>query len=327
MQLEIEYAPELPGPSLTSQHESPDWISAIAGATPGYFFSACYDGSIRSFSASGEVVDSFRAHAKPLASIAVHTSATDATSHTVVTGSKDQRIRAWNVSTGSKASHTAIFDGLGHGSSVQAVSIARHGRQCVSGGWDGSLLVWDLPRSAEQARQSAGYVEVDDSAAGGDGGGKRQRGGGAADVSAGTDNKTPSFQPITRLTGHKQAVGGVQWVSDREVVTGSWDHSVCLWDLSRGGEPVQTLVRCCLPSHQQLPYSVMMTMLCDITCTYMTVNVYLMYTCVLCVLRTARIQGRHQHHMPTTHRRRNRIYRCDGTPGPRGSTMGSPRCR
>ena len=44
------------------------------------------------------------------------------------------------------------------------------------------------------------------------------------------------------LSAHREGVSAVQWLSDAEVVTASWDHSIKLWDLQQGTAS-STLVR------------------------------------------------------------------------------------
>lgn len=36
------------------------------------------------------------------------------------------------------------------------------------------------------------------------------------------------------MSGHKQPVSGVQWLSESEVISSSWDHSLRIWDIEAG---------------------------------------------------------------------------------------------
>lgn len=37
------------------------------------------------------------------------------------------------------------------------------------------------------------------------------------------------------LEGHREAISGVQWMTDDALLTSSWDHTLKIWDLSLGG--------------------------------------------------------------------------------------------
>lgn len=33
------------------------------------------------------------------------------------------------------------------------------------------------------------------------------------------------------MSGHREAISGVQWIDDNTILTGSWDHTLRVWDL------------------------------------------------------------------------------------------------
>lgn len=37
------------------------------------------------------------------------------------------------------------------------------------------------------------------------------------------------------MKGHKQAISGIVWCDKTEIVTGSWDHTIKIWDSELGG--------------------------------------------------------------------------------------------
>lgn len=37
--------------------------------------------------------------------------------------------------------------------------------------------------------------------------------------------------PIATLSGHREAISGVQWLDDSTLLTSSWDHTLRVWDL------------------------------------------------------------------------------------------------
>ncbi len=40
--------------------------------------------------------------------------------------------------------------------------------------------------------------------------------------------------PLLTMSGHTECISSVQWMSSNDIVSGSWDHSVRIWDLTTG---------------------------------------------------------------------------------------------
>ncbi|KAL3204891.1 hypothetical protein MRX96_041128 [Rhipicephalus microplus] len=49
------------------------------------------------------------------------------------------------------------------------------------------------------------------------------------------DGKAKTRVPVLTLSGHHEAITGVQWTDDKEVATCSMDHTLRLWDVDLGG--------------------------------------------------------------------------------------------
>ena len=138
-----------------------------------------------------------------------------------MSGGKDGALWVWAVPIGADLAHAA--DGLtcvgaltGQGASVASVAANTSGRRCLGGGWDGSLRVWDLPDVTEALPSATGK------------GGKRAP---PSDVAR---QSLPGTAPAAELAGHTDCVAAAAWPAPNTAVTGGWDHSVRLWDVTRG---------------------------------------------------------------------------------------------
>ena len=74
----------------------------------------------------------------------------------------------------------------------------------MSGSFDNTVKVWGASPTAEDDRE--GGTEA-----------KKARGG---------SGRAVTRTPVRTLGGHKEAVGGVAWRGEAEIVSVSWDHTV-----------------------------------------------------------------------------------------------------
>ena len=44
------------------------------------------------------------------------------------------------------------------------------------------------------------------------------------------------------LSGHNEGISSALWLSEKEVCTGSWDHTIRIWDMEKA-ENTATLVK------------------------------------------------------------------------------------
>lgn len=112
---------------------------------------------------------------------------------------------------------------LQHNDSVSSVFVTQDREKLCSGTWDGSLYLWDLPAivkeegSVKKAKHSVNDSSHNSSAAG-------------------------NVEPLSVLQGaHKTNVSGFCWGNGGSLVTGSWDHSLKIWDTSEDMRCVRTM--------------------------------------------------------------------------------------
>ncbi|KAG2052835.1 WD40 repeat-like protein [Suillus hirtellus] len=110
----------------------------------------------------------------------------------LVTGSADESLRVWDLDTGEQVGEP-LFE---HNAQVWAVSASPDGRWIVSGGYDGSILVWEVTKNKREFRI------------------KRVR---------------------VWFEGHDSGVPSVAFAPDNKTfASASWDKTVCVWNRETG---------------------------------------------------------------------------------------------
>ncbi|GAA1874107.1 AAA family ATPase [Myceligenerans crystallogenes] len=162
-------------------------------------------------------------HTGPVAAVAVTPDGTRA-----VTGSADDTVRMWDLTTGTEL---AVL--TGHTSLVWAVAVTPDGTRAVTGSTDSTVRVWDLATGTELAVLTGHTSWVHAVAVTPDGTravtGSHDRTVRVWDLATGTE--------LAVLTGHTSWVHAVAVTPDgTRVVTGSHDRTVRVWDLATGTE-------------------------------------------------------------------------------------------
>jgi parallel beta-helix repeat protein len=146
----------------------------------------------------------------------------------VVSGSRDNTVRLWELATGQEVRRF-----MGHADWVSSVAVTPDGKYVVSGSKDKTARVWDLATGQEVRRFTGHNNWVSSVAVTRDG---------RHVVSGSVDNTVRLWELATgkevrRFTGHEGTVLSVAVTPDgKYVVSGSWDHTVRLWELATGKE-------------------------------------------------------------------------------------------
>lgn len=235
--LELHYFPARLPPKMESESEVlPDWISSMDytfNAPSGdILFTGGCDGMIRSFSA-GSVKNKFQ----QMNAIAAHTGPIKCLSSTldgdqkilVATGSMDQTLvtHAYDYSRNSLSLH-AVYSG-GHSNSISSVTLSKpvssDQKVMASSDWDGGMAIWKVP-NLESA-------SIDEEAT--ESSRKRQKNANAS--SSPIETSIKEVKPIRSIKAHASNISGMSWSSpdssSSKLITGSWDHSLKVWDIER----------------------------------------------------------------------------------------------
>ena len=156
----------------------------------------------------------------------VHGVAITADGRWVVSGSRDNTVRVWEVKSGN-----CLATLEGHTAYVLGVAMTADGRRVVSGSHDKTVRVWDVESGNCLATLRGHTKGVQGVAVTADG--RRA-------ISSSDDNTVrvwdvESGNCLATLKRHSSAVGGVAMTVDgQRVVSGSYDKTVRVWDVESG---------------------------------------------------------------------------------------------
>ncbi len=219
----LEYIECVPPPQPENAVPHDDWVSALA-AQPGggALLSTCYNNEAYVWDAAGKRVAALVGHVAPVKAGAWLRPRADGLR--VATGAKDELVRTWRVAPGGDAVCEAV--GSGHEASVEAIAANPGGEMLCSGGWDGSLKLWETGEAAVAAAAEAA-AEADGAPA------SKKRKGGRGGAPASVSASAPiELEPSGELKGHAGSVAGLCWPTAALVYSASWDGTVREWGVA-----------------------------------------------------------------------------------------------
>jgi WD40 repeat protein len=146
----------------------------------------------------------------------------------VLTGSDDQTLKLWDVSTGEE-----IRSFTGHTSLVSSVTFSPDGRYALSGSWDQTLKLWDV-ETGKEIKTFIGHMNLVSSVS--------FSLDGRSALSGSWDQTLKLWdievgKEIRTFTGHSGPVTSVSFSPDgRTAISGSYDKTAILWHVETGEE-------------------------------------------------------------------------------------------
>lgn len=210
--LTLEYVEALPQPEKKNETNHPDWVSAVAVAKD-VVVTGCYDGQVRVYDLDGECNASLKSHHGAIKSVSVQFHKQH--EYYIATSGKDQMGQLWLYNASTKQI-TAVAAFTGHLNSVDAVALRTSGEQAITGSWDNTVRVWNTLGKDDPAAEAQPKKKQKSSSSG---------------ASAVTFRQ---LEAEIVLVGHTSYITGVAFhpQHDHQVVSGSSDRSVRLWDLT-----------------------------------------------------------------------------------------------
>ncbi len=142
----------------------------------------------------------------------------------LASGSYDNIVKLWDRKTGT---YTCIKNLTGHTHRLRAIAFAADGKTLVSGGWDRTLKLWNIPEGNESLRTLQSRTDwicgADISPDG-------------KFVVSGSDDQVVKLwdvktNQVKRLESHRTWVWAVAFSPDgKTIASGSFDHTIGLWN-------------------------------------------------------------------------------------------------
>lgn len=164
----------------------------------------CYDNTVNVWLVNGKHLLTIPGHSAPIKAV-TWISVSDKVG-VFASASQDQTVMIWewNIETNAV---DCIYVCKGHERGVDSLATSPSSKLLASGSWDTMLKIWSCELHNEDDEGVAS---------------KRLKG-------------EQTRTPISTLSGHREAISGIEWLTEDSVLTGSWDHTLRVWDLAQGG--------------------------------------------------------------------------------------------
>ncbi|THH31733.1 hypothetical protein EUX98_g2461 [Antrodiella citrinella] len=244
--LEIEYFESVMPPQKMSSIPHEEWVSAVYCQIPGHFMTAAYDGQIRIFDYSQELLQTIPIHDAAATSVTIVGQASSSPgdgSYLIASSSHDLTARITRITlteenqTNTPSAQTMASLHL-HTAPVSSIASSASGSHLLTASWDNLIGVWDviIPSADEVPAESEGSERK-----------KRRK------VADGGAPKPKRKAPLGVLKSHTGKVSKAvfsQTASDRAYSVGldstvrAWDveNAVCIDTITASSKPFVDLV-------------------------------------------------------------------------------------
>lgn len=251
----IIYFPAQQAPESSGESEPlPDWVSAMSAIpSRNLVVCSCYDGSIAVYNDNHnddstvlkEVSRRDFGHGGPIHCLATtiahntHDGKDKSTVAWIATGAMDHSLHLHTLDGESNELKYYASCSNGHVSAISSVDLNKKEKLLASGDWDGTLCIWDFSKEAmahdSDKRTSTKKSKTDSSSSGST----------AAKASSSFSSPTlrKTLEATSSIGAHASNISGISWGNFAKInetdsqhhylTTGSWDHSIKVWDVQR----------------------------------------------------------------------------------------------
>eukprot|EP00039_Didymoeca_costata_P028596 m.21650 g.21650 ORF g.21650 m.21650 type:complete len:435 (-) comp7196_c0_seq1:50-1354(-) len=206
--LSVEFVEAMAPPEPPLEYIHDDWIASVSGHAPsGLTATGSYDNLVRVWTDAGECLGPLDGHEAVVNSVAwVPATDNDETVLLLASGSRDEKVRLWNIDSSGKSS--CLWVGKGHKNGVNSVAVQPTGKMIASGGSDRNILLWATAGTSDEEQDKKKTNS------------KRRR----------TTQVTVEHS-LGKLTGSGLSVTTVSWPERDTLYSGGEDHCLRIWDV------------------------------------------------------------------------------------------------
>lgn len=245
--LELEYTEAQPAPKCVDTIPHDDWVSAIdhchlpsdIGTVSEIVLTGCYDGLVRIIDPSNGTILCSAKHRNPVRAVVVANRAignaadgeeNDPHMNDILfcTATRDESVRIWRYDQQKQQCQLQIAL-QGHEDVVDCLALNRSHSMLVSGSLDKTLKMWEL-KAFDQSITVSDFDGSDDE----DEDDMIDADGMPLTGPARKKKKMLKQSLIGTLSGHYLGVTCVSWSADGVIYSGSSDHTIRLWDVTKG---------------------------------------------------------------------------------------------
>ncbi|XP_055917422.1 ribosome biogenesis protein WDR12 homolog [Eupeodes corollae] len=201
--IEIEYVEKYPAPEPQDCLLHDDWVSAVK-TRGNWILTGCYDNTINIWTTKGTHVLTIPGHSMPVKALS-WVSLNEKEAH-FVSVSQDQTVVLWKWNIAENTARSLCIY-KGHQRGVDCVDVSQDARRFATGSWDTVLKIWSTECQDEN---------------------------GDSFMKNASEN-CPTKAPLMSLQGHKECISAVQWIDSETLLSGSWDQTIKIWNLSLEG--------------------------------------------------------------------------------------------
>eukprot|EP01132_Coremiostelium_polycephalum_P007722 gene7722-9497_t len=222
----IEYLEAITEPKKEKECQHDDWVSCVEGtvSNAGLIVSGSYDLGVRIWDYKGELLGTGTGHQSGVKSVTWITM--NKNTKSFASSSLDKTIRLWEFVQDNENNKNNIIKEIAvfteHTSTVDSITSSPDGQNLMSGGMDGLIKLWKLSE-VKRAIEEGGPAEKTVS--------KKRK---TNNKSNGTESTAVTIKASTASIdgAHTMGVTTVSWPTQYQMLSGSMDRSMKLWDLN-----------------------------------------------------------------------------------------------